>query len=71
MPGMTGVEACGILKRDPLTEKIPVIFVTSMDDRHNEVIALNAGAVDYISKPPSVEIVLARVSVHLKNDTGC
>jgi DNA-binding response OmpR family regulator len=38
-----------------------------MDDKHNEVIALNAGAVDYIPKPPSAEIVLARVNVHLKN----
>jgi putative two-component system response regulator len=67
MPNMTGVEACKILKSDPLTEKIPVIFVTSMDDKHNEVIGLNAGAVDYIPKPPSAEIVLARVNVHLNN----
>ena len=67
MPGMTGVEACEILKSDPITDKIPVIFVTSMDDKHNEVIGLNAGAVDYIPKPPSAEIVLARIKVHLNN----
>ena len=67
MPGMTGIEACKILKSDPLTENIPVIFVTSMDDKHNEAIGLNAGAVDYIAKPPSAEIVLARVKVHLNN----
>ncbi|MCH7741451.1 MAG: response regulator [Proteobacteria bacterium] len=65
MPGMTGVEACKALKADPITEKIPVIFVTSMDDKHNEEVALKAGAVDYIPKPPSVEIVRARVKVHL------
>lgn len=65
MPGMTGIEACKALKADPITEKIPIIFVTSMDDRHNEEVALKAGAVDYIPKPPSVEIVRARVKVHL------
>ncbi len=67
MPGMSGIEACMILKSDPLTRKIPVIFVTSMDDKHNEAIGFNAGAVDYIPKPPSTEIVLARISVHLNN----
>ncbi len=67
MPGMTGVEACKALKANPLLEAIPVIFVTSMDDRHNEVVGLKAGAVDYIPKPPSTEIVRARVSVHLNN----
>ncbi len=67
MPGMTGVEACQAIKSDPLLEAIPVIFVTSMDDRHNEVVGLKAGAVDYIPKPPSAEIVRARVSVHLNN----
>ncbi len=65
MPGMTGVEACKILKADPITEKIPVIFVTSMNDKHNEQVGLKAGAVDYIPKPPSAEIVRARIKVHL------
>ncbi len=68
MPGMTGVEACLGLKADPITQKIPVIFVTSMDDKHNESVGLKAGAVDYIPKPPSAEIVRARVSVHLRNN---
>ncbi len=67
MPGMTGVEACKMLRTDPQTRSIPVIFVTSMDDKHNESVGLQAGAVDYINKPPSPEIVLARVKVHLQN----
>ncbi len=67
MPGMTGVEACKMLRTDPETRSIPVIFVTSMDDKHNESVGLQAGAVDYINKPPSPEIVLARVKVHLQN----
>ena len=65
MPGITGVETCLALKVDPETKKIPVIFVTAMDDKHNEVVGLKAGAVDYIPKPPSAEIVRARVKIHL------
>ena len=66
MPGMTGIEVCQKLQSDPLTRKIPVIFITSMDDRHNEETGFKVGAVDYISKPPSPGIVHARVRVHLE-----
>ena len=65
MPELSGIEVCIQLKENPVTEHIPVIFVTSMDDRHNEARGFKAGAVDYISKPPSPEIVHARVAVHL------
>lgn len=65
MPGMSGIEVCLKLKENPATHHIPVIFVTSMDDRHNEARGFKAGAADYISKPPSPEIVQARVAVHL------
>ena len=67
MPEMTGVETCLALKEIPETADIPVIFVTSMDDRHNEQMGFKAGAVDYMNKPPSKELVHARISVHLKN----
>ncbi len=65
MPEMSGIEVCLKLKENPATQNIPVIFVTSMDDRHNEARGFKAGAADYISKPPSAEIVHARVAVHL------
>lgn len=65
MPDMTGIEVCEALKKDPATHKIPVIFVTSMDDKHNEEAGLRAGAVDYINKPPSPTIVRSRVGIHL------
>ena len=67
MPGMSGVEACKLLKADEKTRGIPVLFVTAMDDKHNESVGLQSGAVDYINKPPSPEIVLARVKVHLQS----
>ena len=67
MPNMTGVEACMALKKMPDTAHIPVIFVTSMDDKHNEQMGFKAGAVDYMPKPPTEELVHARIKVHLKN----
>lgn len=68
MPEMTGVEVCQRLLRDGLTKNIPIIFVTAMDDRHNEESGFKAGAVDYINKPPSPAIVHARIRVHLENN---
>jgi putative two-component system response regulator len=68
MPEMDGIEVCQRLGKDPLTTGIPVIFVTSMDDRHYEETGFRAGAVDYIAKPPSPAIVRARVGVHLERN---
>lgn len=67
MPGMDGIEVCEALKADEQTRAIPVIFVTSMGDISNEERGLDAGAVDYISKPVSPPIVKARVKIHLQN----
>jgi putative two-component system response regulator len=67
MPEMTGIETCMALKEIPATEHIPVIFITSMDDKHNEQMGFKAGAVDYMNKPPSPELVHARINVHLRN----
>jgi putative two-component system response regulator len=67
MPEMDGIEVCLALKADPATADIPVIFVTSMTDTANEERGLEAGAVDYISKPISPPIVKARVKIHIQN----
>ena len=65
MPEMDGYEVCRRLKADPVTAKIPVIFVTAMGDMENERKGFEVGAVDYITKPVSGPIVLARVATHL------
>jgi CheY-like chemotaxis protein len=67
MPEMDGIEVCEALKADEQTRPIPVIFVTSMSDNANEERGLEAGAVDYISKPISPAIVKARVKIHIQN----
>lgn len=65
MPGMDGYEVCRRLKEDPVTSAIPVIFVTAKSEVEDELNGLSLGAVDYIIKPFSIPIVLARVTTHL------
>ncbi|MEO5332211.1 MAG: two-component system response regulator [Magnetococcus sp. YQC-5] len=65
MPGIDGYEVCQRLKKDPKTRNIPVIFVTAMHEVEDEERGLSLGAVDYITKPISPPIVLARVKTHL------
>lgn len=65
MPDMSGYEVCQQLKNNPLTENIPVIFVSAMSEVNDEMYGFDVGAVDYISKPVSAPIVLRRVQIHL------
>ncbi len=65
MPGMTGYEVCQRLKQDPKTRHIPVIFVSALNEVDDETKGLALGGVDYVTKPISPPIVLARVRTHL------
>ncbi|MDT8990703.1 two-component system response regulator [Curvibacter sp. APW13] len=65
MPGMDGYEVCQRLKHNPQTRDIPVVFLTAKTDIDDEQHGLELGAVDYITKPISPPIVLARVKNHL------
>lgn len=65
MPGMDGYEVCQSLKAMPLTKDIPVVFLTAKSEVEDEKRGLEMGAVDYITKPISPPIVLARVKIHL------
>src|SRR6478752_2215268 len=65
MPEMDGYEVCKRLKSYPQTRRIPVIFLTAMAEVEDETRGLALGAVDYITKPISPPIVLARVRTHL------
>jgi class 3 adenylate cyclase len=65
MPGMDGYEVCRRLKANPQTAEIPVIFLTAKTDSIDEEKGFEVGAVDYIHKPFSAPIVLARVKTQL------
>ena len=66
MPEMDGYEVCRQLKADPLTEDIPIVFITSLKDNEDESMGLSLGAIDFIKKPLKVPIVKARVSNLMK-----
>ena len=61
MPEMNGYQVAEVLKEDPLTRDIPIIFVTAMNEIEDEKKGLELGAVDYLTKPISPPIVKARV----------
>lgn len=66
MPGMSGYEVCEQMKIDPALCDIPVIFVSAHDGHDQELRGLNLGAVDFIAKPVSEPLLLARVRTHLR-----
>ena len=66
MPGMDGYEVLSQLKANPITNDIPVIFVTALDSNHEEERGLQLGAVDYLYKPCNLSILLARVRTQLE-----
>ncbi len=65
MPEMDGFEVCSRLKACPGTLDIPVVFVTSMGEDVDHLQGLSMGAIDYIEKPISPELVRARVKNHI------
>jgi DNA-binding response OmpR family regulator/DNA-binding CsgD family transcriptional regulator len=67
MPGMDGFETCRRLKRDAGLSNVPVIFMTGLAETEHIVHGLNAGGVDYVTKPIVIEEMLARIRVHLAN----
>lgn len=65
MPGMDGYEVCAALRASAAVRDIPVIFVTALTHPEDETRALEAGAVDFISKPFNSAVVRARVRTQL------
>ena len=67
MPGMDGFETCRRLKREAGLSNVPVIFMTGLAETEHIVRGLEAGGVDYVTKPIAIEEMLARIRVHLAN----
>lgn len=66
MPGLDGFEVARRLKADPRTAHIPIIFMTGLTETEHLVAALEAGGVDYVTKPIKPKEVLARMGVHMQ-----
>jgi DNA-binding response OmpR family regulator/DNA-binding CsgD family transcriptional regulator len=67
MPGIDGFETCRRLKQRPALALVPVIFMTGLSETDHIVQGLQAGGVDYVTKPVAPAEVIARVKVHLAN----
>jgi phosphoserine phosphatase RsbU/P len=61
MPEMSGFDLCKLLKQQPSTQEIPIIFITSLDSTEDKITGLELGAVDFITKPFNTAEIIARV----------
>jgi len=66
LPGLNGLEICRSLKKDPQTAAIPIMMVTAKNEESDVVIGLELGADDYIIKPFSMKVLVARVHAVLR-----
>lgn len=69
MPNLDGFECCIQLKASPLTQNIPIIFMTGLSETEHIVRGFQSGGVDYVTKPLNIAEVLVRVQTHLNNAT--
>ena len=67
MPGMDGFETCERLKANASVSQVPVVFMTGLTETEHVVRALEAGGVDYLTKPINIDELRARIRVHLSN----
>ncbi|WP_411034286.1 response regulator [Shinella sp. BYT-45] len=67
MPGMDGFDTCLKLKANPAVSPVPVVFMTGLTETEHVVRALEAGGVDYLTKPINIDELRARIRVHLSN----
>lgn len=67
MPAMDGFETCARLKSNATVTQVPVIFMTGLTETEHVVRALDAGGVDYLTKPINIDELRARIRVHLSN----
>ena len=67
MPGLDGFETCQRMKTNPSLQHVPVIFMTGLSETDNIIKGLNAGGVDYLTKPIVPEELIARMTVHIAN----
>jgi diguanylate cyclase (GGDEF)-like protein len=66
MPGMDGYEVCRRIKATAVGNRIPVIFVTVVDETQHKIRGFEVGAADYVTKPFDIDEVHARIRTHLE-----
>ena len=66
MPELSGIQLCRIIRADPITKEIPIIFLSARGEVEDRIKGLEAGAEDYISKPFNTNELLLRISKMLR-----
>lgn len=70
LPGLDGLEVCKVLKQNPLTTDIPIVMLTARAEDADVVTGLELGADDYLTKPFSPRVLLARIKAVLRREQG-
>lgn len=66
LPGIDGLEVCRRLRKNPITQDIPILMLTAKDDVRDRIVGLDMGADDYLTKPFSFEELVARIRAILR-----
>jgi len=66
MPNMDGIEACGLLRKDPRFKETIIMFLTARGEDYSQVAAFDAGADDYVTKPVKPKILVSKVKALLR-----
>lgn len=66
LPGIDGLEVCKLLRSEKSTKKVPIVMLTAKGSETDQIVGLELGAADYIAKPFSVKVLLARVKTILR-----
>lgn len=70
LPGVDGLEVCRQLRRNPATARVPIIILTARGDDADHVVGLEVGADDYVTKPVSPRVLVARLRALLRRSSG-
>lgn len=70
LPGLSGDEVLAEIQRDPATAEIPVVMLTAKTEESDQLVGFALGAADYVSKPFSMKLLLARISAILRRRSG-
>ena len=71
LPGLDGLDVCRQLRSNPETSAVAIVMLTARGSERDIVAGLDAGANDYVTKPFSKEVLLARIRAALRKDTAC
>ena len=68
MPDIDGFQLCRMIRADPVLKRTPIIIVTALTDQDSKMVAIGAGANDYLTKPFHIDVLKARINALLETE---